>query len=176
VQRSVFLSGDGLNSRAVADLTAELGASARQQLGDEQAELSAVYELRYRGQAFELAVSGALRPDPDQLRNDFEAQHEDRYGYRDPEQELELVTLRVSATIPGPEVSLGGDTGGEPERSRRPARVGGVHTEVEVLGGSPQPGTTVSGPAVFELAESTLLVPAGWSGEVDDDGTIHLSS
>jgi N-methylhydantoinase A len=35
-------------------------------------------------------------------------------------------------------------------------------------------GTSVEGPAVIELAESTLLVPEGWAGEVDDTGTIHL--
>jgi hypothetical protein len=27
---------------------------------------------------------------------------------------------------------------------------------------------------VVELPESTLLVPAGWTGEVDDTGTIHI--
>ena len=64
-----------------------------------------------------------------------------------------------------------------------------------MLRGTPAPGTVVAGPAVVELPESTLLVPApteisgpcvvelpestllvppGWSGEVDDSGTIHI--
>jgi N-methylhydantoinase A/oxoprolinase/acetone carboxylase beta subunit len=40
--------------------------------------------------------------------------------------------------------------------------------------GAPTPGTGIAGPAIVELAESTLLVPPGWAGEVDDGGTILL--
>jgi N-methylhydantoinase A len=176
VQRSVFLSGDALSADAVAGVAAELGEQARDELQEPDAELGAVYELRYRGQAFELAVAGSLTPSPDELREGFEALHEERYGYRDGEQELELVTLRVSATLPGADVSLseaGGD-GDELERGRRTATIDGEAVELEVLRGAPPPGTGVRGPAVVELPESTLLVPAGWSGEVDETGTIHI--
>jgi N-methylhydantoinase A len=177
VQRSVFLSGEALTAEAVAEVVAELGAAAREQLHEADAALRAVYELRYRGQAFELAVEGALEPDPADLREGFESLHEDRYGYRDAEQELELVTLRVSATIPGADVSLGAAGGGdegEPERGTRTATLDGEDVELAVLRGSPTPGTAIKGPAVIELPESTLLVPEGWAGEVDDTGTIHI--
>ena len=182
VQRSVFLSGDALSAEAVAEVVAELGAAAREQLHESDAELRAVYELRYRGQAFELAVDGALEPEPAELREAFEALHEERYGYRDAEQELELVTLRVSATMPGAEVSLNEAAGGQdqagddeaPERTTRTATLGGAEAELTVLRGSPSPGTAIEGPAVIELPESTLLVPEGWAGEVDDTGTIHI--
>ena len=43
------------------------------------------YELRYRGQAFELPVPGPERPDPAELAERFAEEHERRYGYRDPE-------------------------------------------------------------------------------------------
>ncbi|MDQ6835138.1 MAG: hydantoinase/oxoprolinase family protein, partial [Actinomycetota bacterium] len=174
VQRSVFLAGDTLTRSAIAALTEELGARARDQLGDSQAQLTAVYELRYRGQAFELAVSGALDADPDQLRADFEAQHEERYGYRDGEQELELVTLRVSAAGPGADVALGAAED-DLQRLRRRATLDGEESELDVLRGSLGPGTKIRGPAVVELPESTLLVAAGWSGQVDDQGTISLT-
>ena len=177
VQRSVFLGGDALTAGAVAEVAAELGAAAREQLHEPEADLRAVYELRYRGQAFELAVEEALEPEPADLREAFEAVHEERYGYRDADQELELVTLRVSATMPGADVSLGeagdGDDG-ELERGTRTATLDGDEVELAVLRGSPPPGTTIEGPAVVELPESTLLVPAGWAGEVDDTGTIHI--
>jgi len=187
VQRSVFLSGDALSPEALAEVVAELGAAAREQLHESDAELRAVYELRYRGQAFELAVDGALEPEPAELREAFEALHEERYGYRDAEQELELVTLRVSATMPGAEVSLDEAAGAEgqagddeaPERTTRTATLDGAEAELAVLRGSPgvggiPVGTTIEGPAVIELPESTLLVPEGWAGEVDDTGTIHI--
>ncbi|HEY6524045.1 MAG TPA: hydantoinase/oxoprolinase family protein [Solirubrobacteraceae bacterium] len=177
VQRSVFLGGDALTADAVAEVAAELGAAAREQLHEPEAELRAVYELRYRGQAFELAVEGALEPEPADLREAFEAVHEERYAYRDADQELELVTLRVSATMPGAQVSLGeagdGDDG-ELEHGTRTATLDGDEVELAVLRGSPPPGTAIEGPAVVELPESTLLVPAGWTGEVDDTGTIHI--
>jgi N-methylhydantoinase A len=178
VQRSVFLRGDALTARTVADLVTELGEQARVQLGESEAELRASYELRYRGQAFELAVDGSLTPDPAALREAFESRHEERYGYRDGEQELELVTLRVSATVAGADVSLAeaGDDGDELERGSRSATLGGEEVQLEVLRGTPPPGTRVDGPAVVELPESTLLVPAGWAGEVDDRGSIHLQS
>ncbi len=59
-----------------------------------------VCELRYRGQAFELAVEGT-----DDLRERFEAAHERAYGYRDADDEVELVTVRVTTAAPGPEIS-----------------------------------------------------------------------
>jgi N-methylhydantoinase A len=177
VQRSVFLGGDALTAEAVAEVAAELGAVAREQLHEGEAELRAVYELRYRGQAFELAVDGPLEPEPAELRESFEALHEERYGYRDTDQELELVTLRVSATMPGVDVSLGESEGGddgEPEHGTRTATLNGDEVELAVLAGGLPPGTAIEGPAVVELRESTLLVAPGWSGEVDDTGTIHI--
>jgi N-methylhydantoinase A len=184
VQRSVFLRGDELTGGAVADVVAELGDVAREQLHESGADLRAVYELRYRGQAFELAVEAPLEPDPADLRERFESLHEERYGYHDSEQELELVTVRVSATMPGAEISLGEadaaageaeDDAAEP--ARRTATLDGEQLELKVLRGGAgglRPGTAIQGPAVVELPESTLLVAPGWSGEVDDTGTIHI--
>ncbi|HWF52811.1 MAG TPA: hydantoinase/oxoprolinase family protein, partial [Solirubrobacteraceae bacterium] len=175
VQRTVLIGGDDLSAAAIAEVTGELGATAREQLGgDEEAELSATYELRYRGQAFELAVDGSLDGDPGELRDAFEHIHEDRYGYHDPEQVLELVTVRVSATIPGPEVTLTDESREEPERGEREATLGGKTVTVATVRGAPAPGAEVVGPAVVELPESTLLVPSGWSGEVDRTGTVHI--
>jgi N-methylhydantoinase A len=45
-----------------------------------------------------------------------------------------------------------------------------------VLRGTPPPGTAITGPAVVQLPESTLLVPPGWAGAVDDHGTIHVQA
>jgi N-methylhydantoinase A len=175
VQQSVLLAGDDLTAKAVATAVAELGKRARSALADDQAELSATYELRYRGQAFELAVSAPTEPEPEQLREAFEAQHEDRYGYSDSEQTLELVTIRVTATLPGADVTLAPDReDADVERGTRDATIGGENVELEVLRGAPSPGTKIEGPSAIDLPESTLIVPAQWSGEVDDTGTIHL--
>jgi N-methylhydantoinase A len=152
VQQTVLLSGPALSATAIADATAQLAARGRAALGDSSAgevTVSAVFELRYRGQAFELAVAGPLDADPELLRCEFDAEHERRYGYRDPDQELELVTIRVTATRPGASVRL-------------------------TPGDGPAPGTEIAGEARLSLPGSTVYVPAGWSGVVDDSGSLLL--
>jgi N-methylhydantoinase A len=173
VQRSVLWSGDQITAGAISDAVAELGDQARGALGAPDAELSATYELRYQGQSFELAITAGTAASPAELREAFEAEHEDRYGYRDPEQPLELVTIRATATTAGADVELahtGSDR--ELETGRRSARIDGEELELEILRGSPAPGTRAAGPVVFELPESTVLVPPGWCAHVDDTGTV----
>jgi len=175
VQRSVLMSGEDLTAPAIAQAAHELGEQARRALGQAEAELRVTYELRYRGQSFELAIPAGTAASPVELRAAFEAEHEERYGYMDPERALELVTIRVSATTPGTETTLAG----APDRSvsepgPRTAILGGQPRELDVMRGAPAPGTVINGPAIVELAESTVLVPGQWSGEVDEIGTIRL--
>ena len=106
------------------------------------------YELRYAGQAFELPVEAGAEPAPDELREGFDAAHEERYGYRD----------RRRAAGAGDRARGGGaarlGAGSRPPRARPSggararARFGDEVLDAAVLG----PGTAeVDGPAVFEL-------------------------
>src|SRR5688572_9817816 len=88
-QRSVLLGGDSLAAPALRDEIAALAGAGT---------LRVTADLRYRGQAFELAVECGTEPEPDELREAFAAAHEQAYGYRDPDGEVELVTLRVTST------------------------------------------------------------------------------
>jgi len=108
-----------------------------------------VYELRYRGQSFELAVQSDST-DPARLRETFAAEHERRYGYRDEGAEVELVTIRASAWGAEPSVVL--------------AAASATAAEGELL----------AGPAVRALPEATVFVAPGWSGASDAWGTLHL--
>jgi N-methylhydantoinase A len=174
-QRSVLLSGDQITREAIEAAVSELGERARRALGESKADLQATFELRYRGQSFELAVAGDAHSSPDELRQAFEVEHEERYGYRDPEQTLELVTVRVTATIAGAEVELGpSGHEGELRRGRRRARLGSEELDFDVFGGALPAGTRAAGPTIIELPESTVLVAPGWSAEVDEAGTIRL--
>ncbi len=166
------MSDETLTSEAIAETTRDLAERAREAIGDPDADVRAIYELRYRGQAFELAIERGLESTPDELREAFETEHEDRYGYSDPDQTLELVTIRVTARSGGAEVELAQSESEPPEEHRRDATLAGEKVELAVVRGSPPPGYELSGPAVVELPESTLLVPEGWSGEVDESGTV----
>jgi N-methylhydantoinase A len=131
-----------------------------------------VYELRYRGQGFELPVPADECPSPAELAESFAAEHERRYGYRDPEAPVELVNIRLALVEPGPEPRPRAAEEGALERGSRRARFGGEWLEAEVLRGEPGAGERAGGPCVFELPEATLVLPPGWSAEVDATGTI----
>jgi N-methylhydantoinase A len=168
--RTVLLAGDQLSAERIAGEVAALSEPLR--AGMEGAEIEVVYELRYRGQAFELPVPGPPGPDPAQLAEDFAAEHEVRYGYRDPEGELELVTIRVSAVEPGPEPRPRAAAGDNLVEGERDARFGGSWVGTHVLRGDPGAGVRAEGPCVFELPEATLVLPPGWTASVDETGTI----
>jgi N-methylhydantoinase A len=167
VVESVLLGGEALTRAAVGEAVARLGEQAREELG-EAAELRAAYELRYAGQAFELSIDGALAPDPAELRSAFDRAHEERYGYSDPDAELELVTVRVAAALPGAEPPPAA-AGPAERRGTRRALFGGAWLDTAVLG----PGEAeVDGPVIFELPGATLVVPPGWGARSDADGVV----
>ncbi len=168
--RTVLLTGDEISAKRIASEVEELSEPLLE--GMKGAELEVVYELRYRGQAFELPVPGPAEPDPEQLAEDFARQHEARYGYRDPEGRLELVTIRVAAVEPGPEPRPRAAGDGRVAESERRARFDGSWVSTHVLRGEPGAGFSAEGPSVFELPEATLVLPPGWNASVDEAGTI----
>jgi N-methylhydantoinase A len=173
-QRTVLLGGGALTDAAIRREVEALGQAARQALGEPEARLEATFEMRYRGQSFELAIPGAADAPAEELRRRFEAAHAERYGFRDPEQPVELVTIRLTAVSPGAEVGLEGLGSGAVERVHRKVTIDGAECLVAVIRGEPGPGTAIAGPAVVELPESTALIAPGWSGTVDATGTLVL--
>jgi N-methylhydantoinase A len=168
--RTVLLSAEEITRERVGKEVRSLSEPLLAGMGD--ARLEVVYELRYRGQAFELPIPGEAEPDPGRLAEDFAREHEARYGYRDSDGRLELVTIRVAAVEPGPEPRPKARSGGTVGETRRHARFGGEWLSARVVRGEPQSGFTAEGPCVFELPEATLVLPPGWEAAVDDAGTI----
>jgi N-methylhydantoinase A len=167
---SVLLSGEELTRETIAEAVERLAARGREELEAGEAEVRAGYDLRYAGQAFELTVAGDPSPDPGELRRAFDRAHEQRYGYSDSHAVLELVTVRVSVALPGGELAAP-PAGERAEPRTREAVFGGERMETAVLRGG---FDEIRGPAVCELREATLVVPPGWSGAADGDGTIAL--
>jgi N-methylhydantoinase A/oxoprolinase/acetone carboxylase beta subunit len=79
------------------------------------------------------------------LAGAFHRAHEERYGYAEPEREVELVAVRTADVTPGPDVAL---------------QVTDCYK--------------VTGPELVELPGATCWVPPGWAGETNDDGTLVL--
>jgi N-methylhydantoinase A len=176
--QSVMLRGDDLSAERIAAVVAALADEARAELPRSRIEAS--YDLRYRGQAFELTIEGPEQPDPAALRESFDRAHEERYGYSDIQAELELVSVRVAAVEQGarPDVAQSGspavDAAKGTERGTRQAVFGGQSVATTVVRGALAAGDELEGPAVCELPDATAVVPPGWRAEVQDDGTLVL--
>jgi N-methylhydantoinase A len=175
-----MLRGETLTAQRVQDEREELIGRVRAQLGDDAQRLRVRYELRYRGQSFELGVeqSGSAcveQIDVGWLRESFARAHEERYGYRDERAEIELVTMRASAWGAQPTVQLASGSQREPARGQRYVILDGQEAQAAYLRGEPVPGTRVLGPAIWALGESTLWIPPDWDGEVDPQGTVKLT-
>ena len=174
-QRSVLLGADRLTDEALARARAELARSARDTLAEPDAEVEHAHDVRYHGQAHELTVRDLSDGGVAALRDAFEELHEERYGYRDPDAPIELVAVRTTASIAGPPIDLA--AGARPPRwtrARRDVVFDGSPHDTQIFRGEPPPGERIAGPAICELPEATLAVAPGWSGIVDDAGTIVL--
>jgi N-methylhydantoinase A len=132
-------------------------------------------DLRYRGQSFELTVEADSFENLDER---FHAAHELRYGYRMDDEPVELVNLRLIATVPVEKPGLDEPAArGEEISERREANFDGEWLEVPVYDRERiGEGSEVGGPAIVEFKESTCVVRPGWSGVVDGVGTLVLES
>src|SRR3954468_21237233 len=163
---SVLLAGDDLTADAAGEVVDRLAARGREELDAPDAEIRAAYDLRYAGQAFELTVPGAERPDPDDLRGAFDEAHDERYGYSDPDVSLELVTVRVAAALPTADLPET-PRGEHEDKGEREASFDGEPRTTRVVTGVPD---ELDGPAIVELPESTVVVPPGWRVEAVPGG------
>jgi N-methylhydantoinase A len=143
----------------LAGIEQELAGAAAEELGgvaDRRAGV-ATYELRYRGQAFELGVTAAHG----QLGEQFHRAHEERFGFARPNEIVELVTVRVSVGAPGTNFA-GSSARTAPSTASRTqtAWFDGLPHETTVLRGPPLAAT--AGPLLIELPEATIVVPPRW--------------
>jgi N-methylhydantoinase A len=149
----------------------DLEKRAQEELDDPR--LARAADLRYRGQSFELTVDA---DDLDALAARFHDAHEQRYGYRMEDEPVELVNVRVTATVAVEKPALTEEPSeGDGRAGRRRASFEGDWTEVDVLDRTAMgAGTEVTGPALVEFPEATCVVAPGWAGRVDDAGSLVL--
>jgi N-methylhydantoinase A len=136
-------------------------------------------DMRYEGQGHELNVPWDGR-DAGDLLDAFHTQHERRYGHRDRERAVELVTLRLRARVPRDQVQTEALKAGGPDPSGAQA---GERTVVLDRAASVAvyrrdrllAGNLLQGPAIVEQVDSTTLIPAGWRADVHASGTLILT-
>jgi len=149
----------------------------------EESGISCAADLRYKGQSFELTVPFAFGAPPSKVEAAFHQLHDLRYGHAHRDWPVEVVTLRAWRTSEGAGATLSPDallsSGARPVPEKRPSREirwqGETVLATVVDGARASDGITVSGPAIVEFAESTCVLPEGWSGTTDENGFFVLS-
>ena len=130
-------------------------------------------DLRYAGQSHELTVAVPDEFDAGRVAERFHAVHERHRGYR-LDEPVDLLTLRVTATVAGDPPPLGhAGTRAEPV-DHREISFEGRFRETPVYDRDLPADTRLAGPAVIAGGESTTVVPPDWRVTVDDSGTLRM--
>jgi N-methylhydantoinase A len=144
--------------------------------------LTLAADMRYRGQAFELLVpwlipGGDIEPEPQslgRLMEDFHHLHRQRFSYANPEDAVEIVTLRLAASG---RLAAGRTTRATPpgamarNMGRRRVYCDGLWQELPVHW---RPGLAepVAGPALIEEEYTTVFIGRSWSCRLGEDGAL----
>jgi len=145
-------------------------------------------DLRYSGQSYELTIPldpesfGPAQLDP--LLAQFHEEHERAYGFNAPEEEVEFVTLRLTAVgnIAKPKlkkISQNGTSAASAQRTMRKV----YFAETQGFVDSPiydryrfSAGTVVQGPCIVEELDSTTVIQPGYKATVDIYGNLLLEA
>ncbi|TPK99076.1 hydantoinase/oxoprolinase family protein [Mesorhizobium sp. B2-4-14] len=139
------------------------------------AELNLFCDMRYVGQSYEIEV--VLSPqwladgDMAAIAQAFHLTHQQLYDFHDPDGDIELVNIRLSAIGAGPKLSFpqtdAVDAPANP--ARRLAVYTGLGVETVDLHDRQTlvPGSTFHGPAVVVQEDTTFAIPAGAQARVD---------
>jgi N-methylhydantoinase A len=134
-------------------------------------------DMRYKGQAYELAVPVA-RPvrDAEALARRFHELHAERYGNARPADATQAVTFRLRAARPVTPLSPPPPPrGGTPTPGHADAVVDGTTRSIPYWDRETLPvGFSTSGPCVIEEPTATTFVPSGWHFAVDEQGCLDL--
>jgi N-methylhydantoinase A len=162
----------------VARLKQEFAAMQKQAAKDFQKEawqgtvhFHESVDLRYSGQGYELNL-----PFTKNLLTDFQQEHQRRYGYAHATREVELVTLRLRATVKSTTGHVGkmnhvgtaapGRPGratlGSPSTPKAPVLFDAKKHETKIYSRAAlTPGKKYSGPAVITEYSATTVIPPG---------------
>lgn len=177
--RTIFSPLSGMSLAGIREAFEALAREGRDWLAaqrhDGEAELNLSCDMRYVGQSYEIEV--ALSPgwltdgNAAAIAQAFHLTHQQLYDFHDPDGEIELVNVRLSAVGAGPKLSfLETD---EIRAAAVPARRLPVYTGagVETVDLHDRqalvPGSTFHGPAVVVQEDTTFAIPAGAQARVD---------
>jgi N-methylhydantoinase A len=150
----------------------------------ERRRLDRSVDARYARQSYELAIPVSQRPVNAaalaQIAEAFHERHLQTYGHNNRSEPVQIVSVRVAAIGAIPPLAIGDKTapvGANAVKSKRALwfrQTGPVEATVYDRARM-SAGSAVAGPGVIESLESTILVPPGWRGNMNDDGVLVMT-
>ena len=170
---------DGLNKEIEAGFKKLTQAATREYAKEGwkgKVKLERSVDVRYQGQGYELNIPWH---NASALAKDFHATHQRRFGYHHHDKKIELVTLRVRASLPQPSGTLAGarfKQNAKVDRTRAKVYFDQSPVMTSVLRReSLSPGFSASGPLIVTEYTATTVVPPGWQLKVDRSGALLIS-
>jgi len=137
-------------------------------------------DLRYSRQAYELTIDAQTGPVTVETLSDLAAQFHDKhrltYGHANPDEAIQLVNLRLTAIGKLESLDLRqviSENAAVKKRSREVwfKGIGRVACTIYDRDGI---GDTITGPAVIEAIDTTIVVPPGWTASPNARGHINM--
>jgi N-methylhydantoinase A len=186
---TVLLPAGDLENAAFQNLFRQLERRAREEMGAEghdlrRLQLTRIAEMRYSGQAYELAIPVRIEDPIKDVLARFHAEHHKTYGHRSDADPLDLVSIRVLAQLAPLDGSMGYErlaaaararVEGQVERTRRAyfgKDLGFIETPIV---DRPALGTSWTvGPLIIEEYDSTCIVPPRARARLDPLANIEI--
>jgi N-methylhydantoinase A len=128
-------------------------------------------DVRYRGQGFEISV-----PYDDSALEHFHAEHKRRYGYSQPDRDVEVVTVRLRASLPAAKVRLATEkVAGNRVAMPRIVWSGSRGHRIQIFDRDSVGKRRISGPTIVTEYSATTFLPKGWSASRDAIGSLILT-
>lgn len=185
---TLFITIDATTVTTLRDVAADLERSGLRWLREEQgfsgdAHPAWFADMRYRGQSFEIEVTLAhdwiMQGDMVAICNAFHDAHTSVYDFCDRDAPVQLVNLRLvmSGTTSKPRLRKLGEGKGTvaPEKMLQVFFDGAWHSVPLYRRTDFLAGHQVSGPCVIAQDDTTVCVPPGFAGTVDDLGNLLLT-
>lgn len=180
------IQGNRLSNNQVAALRAEFAVFEQRARDDFRAEgweapkrLERTADLRYRGQGFELNVAVDARGE--RFIEDFHREHQRRYGYshRNEKKEIEIVTLRLRATVPS--LSRAHSHIESPTAPLKAGKSENVFFDAKPISSAIHPRDSLrakksyQGPAIVTEYSATTVIPPGLRFQIDEASNLIIN-
>ena len=153
-------------AKTVAILSAEgLKRLSADGIAEKDQKLAYTLDLRYSGQAYEIATPFTNTDDLESAVATFHELHQAKFAHSDASATPEIINLRMSAigTLAKPKTNDIASGDGKPRGHRRIYSQSRWHDVPIIERASLETGTLLYGPLIIEEAHSTILVPHDWS-------------